>query len=190
MLGPPKNTFWTKGNPVVYTLENRHGTQKSRSSSNDDPFQLADVELFFLNFQLYKHTTFQDGSCFKAKVPYKLKSTGPGFSPWKKGRSPRARRNSKPKLEPPVISTFSKRVRGKKRYPYRWCSTCSFLFYVCVFFVLGWVENKSVKQLVTASQTGNKSWMFDQFDPLFAFRRLPNALRNQRSQCSKIIPCM
>lgn len=34
---------WLKENPVIYTLENKHGTQKSRSSAHDDPFQLADV---------------------------------------------------------------------------------------------------------------------------------------------------
>lgn len=169
---------WLKEHPVIHALENKNGTQKSRSSSKDVPFQLADVSVFFSEFQcwrglrsgypfcsevgmllllalyrwinlpplkptgswLYNHTTFPDGDRYaEAKVPYKLKSTGPGFSPWKKGWSPRARRNSKPKLEPPVISTFSKPGEWKKtRYPERWCSNCSFFnLRLCLFYCFG-----------------------------------------------------
>lgn len=72
----PKNTFWTKGNPVIYTLENRHGTQKSRSSSNDDPFQLADVELFFLIFSCISTLPSRMGHVLKPR--YHTNSNPPG----------------------------------------------------------------------------------------------------------------
>ena len=113
---PPKNTFWTKGNPVIYTLENKHGTQKSRSSSNDDPFQLADVELFFLIFSCISTLPSRMGHVEKSQGTIQTQIHWARFLTMKKGLIPKSSTELQTKVRTSGDSDVFKTGWGEKRH--------------------------------------------------------------------------